>query len=227
VSHPPGTIVIPGGEFLRFGGFFSSMLAVKRPDGSHVHLDQSVSIVENLNNCIRAQPDSSEWVWFQADDHIFPDDALMRLLDRDVDCVVPLILRRSPPFVPVIYKDFIPGRGYMPFGLHQLPEKGLIEVHAAGSAGMLVRRTLLDKIGDPWFEYEAGTKLNEDLTFCRKIRDHAKIYCDVEVVFGHRATFTAVPHFENGRWGVGLRMGAATNGKSNTIVVHPTEIKEH
>lgn len=183
-----------------------------------------MSIVENLNNCIRRMSPESQWVWFQADDHIFEADALMRLLDREVECVVPLVLRRSPPFVPVVYRDFIPGEGYMPYGYDELPPEGLIEVHAAGSAGMLIRRPLLEKIGDPWFEYEAGAKLNEDLIFCRKIREHAPIHCDVEVTFGHRGTFTVYPVYD-GRWGVGLNMGTASGGKANTIVVHAT--KEH
>ena len=227
MSHPPGTVIVAAGEFLRFGGFVHSLLKMERPEGTHIHIEQSVAICENLNGCIRRMADDSKWIWIQADDHIFPDgDELIRLLDREVDVVVPLMLRRSPPFVPVIYKDYLPGKGYKPFGYDELPREGLFEVYAAGTGGMLVRREILEKIGDPWFTYAEGEKLNEDLHFCQKVRKHSKIYCDVEVTFGHRGTFTAWPIFDDERWGVGLNMGSSSNGKSNTIVVHATDVRE-
>ena len=226
-EHPPGTIIGAGGEFLRCGGFVNSMLDVHRPVGTACFIKQSVSIVENLNDCIRQM--RGDWIWIQGDDGIFDNGTLMALLDHQVDVVVPLMVKRAPPVSTVIYKDFNEGEGYMPFDFDELPEDGLLEVFAAGSHGMLIRKHVLEAVGWPksepwekrlWFEYEQGQRLNEDLVLCRRIREAGyKIWCDVETTIGHRGMFTAWPVYENGRWGLGLNMGPSTNGKSNTLVV--------
>jgi hypothetical protein len=95
---------------------------------------------------------------------------------------------------------------------------------------MLVRRNVLEAVGWPkdkpweerlWFEYEQGQRLNEDLVFCRKIREAGfKIWCDVETQIGHRGMFTAWPHYSENKWGLGLNMGPSTNGNPNTIVIN-------
>ena len=227
-AHPPGVVVIAGGEFLRWGAFTFSLLRTQAqaPVGTTFHLEQSVSICENLNTCIRAMRSDHEWIWIQADDHLFPDgNELLRLLDRQVPIVAPLMMRRSPPFVPVAFRSYEAGEGYMPFAWDELPESGMIEVVAAGSGGMLVRREVLDAIGDPWFIYSEGEGLHEDLTFCRRASEHGfPIYLDVEVRIGHRGTFTAWPTFSDGRWGVGLNMGPSLGNQTTpTIVVHPNK----
>ena len=115
--------------------------------------------------------------------------------------------------------------------------QGLMEVFVAGSGGMLVRRHVLDAVGWPkdapwnerhWFEYEQGEHLNEDFVFCRKVREAGfKIWCDVEVQMGHRGMMTAWPlPNDDGTWSLGLNLGAATHGKSNTIVINSEAIKE-
>lgn len=224
-QHPPGTIIIAGGEFLRFGGFVNSLLDLHRPPGTVTYIKQTVSIVENLNDCIRQM--KGEWVHIQADDHIFDNQLLLNLLERDVDVVVPLIIRRSPPYTPLVFKDYAQGKGWMPFGFDELPTEGLLEVEAAGSGGAVIRKHVLDAIGEPWFQYEAGDKLNEDLYFFRRVREAGfKIYCDVEQVMGHRGMFTIWPYRENGHWGLGLNMGTSSAGKQNTLVVYPDKIKE-
>ena len=232
-DHPPGTIIIAAGEFLRFGSFVNSMLQVLHPPGTQILIKQSVALVDNYNDCLRKM--TGDWCWIQADDQTWEKEALLMLLDRDVDVVVPLILKRSPPYQTVIYKDQT-DEGYMPFALSELPDTGLMEVHSAGSGGMLIRRRVLEAIGIPhdapwekrhWFTYGDGVHLNEDLVLCKRIREAGfKIHVDVDVTMGHRGTYTVLPIFEDGRWGIGMNMGQASNGKSNTVVIHPTEKQE-
>lgn len=232
MTHPPGTIIVAAGEFLRFGGFVNSMLQVLHPPRTEILIKQSVAVVDNLNNCLARMSPDSEWVWIQADDQSWEPDALIRLLDRDVDVVCPLILKRSPPFHAVAYKEQS-AEGFLPFALSELPASGLLEIHSAGSGGMLIKRPVLDAIGLPreapweerhWFTYGEGQHLNEDLVLCRRIREEGfSIWLDCEVTMGHRGTFTVIPVHEDGRWSIGLSMGQSSNGKSNTIVVHPKE----
>lgn len=220
-DYPAGTVAIPAGEFTRFGGFLHSMATLAVPPGTHIKLMQSLDIVHNLNTIIREI--EGDWLWFQADDHIFPSDTLTRLLHRDVDVVVPIVVRRSPPFVPVIFKD-VTDDGYAPFEWRDLPATGLVECYAAGTGGMLVRRHVLDAIGDPWFSYENGETLNEDLVFSRRIRDAGfAIHADVEVTMGHRGMMTVWPVLEDGEWAAALDLGASAGGRRTTALIREHE----
>lgn len=222
--HPPGTIVIAAGEFLRYGAFTNSLLQTQHPAGTSILIKQSVAIVENLNDCIRKM--TGDWIWIQADDQSWQPDALIRLLDRNVDIVVPLILKRAPPYHPVAFKDYDPAEGFFPYALTELPTTGLVELVAAGSGGMLIRKHVLDTLGDPWFTYGSGETLNEDLRFCRRIVEETdyKIWLDVEVQMGHRGSYTVEPALTDDHWDVGLNFGTAPNGNKNSIVIDAATI---
>lgn len=194
-------------------------------------MKQSVALVDNFNVCIREM--TGEWVWIQADDQIFNRDALLRLLDRELDVVVPIILKRNPPYHPVVFKDYDPDRGFLPYSLAELPCEGVLKVGWAGSGGMLLRRHVLEAISFPkdvpwekrtWFTYGNGLHLNEDLVFCNRITEAGfDIHLDVEVQMGHRGTFTVLPVRSGDGWSIGLNMGPSSNGKSNTIVIDQKE----
>jgi hypothetical protein len=86
----------------------------------------------------------------------------------------------------------------------------MFEVDAAGSAGMLVRREVLDTIGDPWFESTNGTVLNEDVIFCRKARAAGfRVFATADVVMGHLGIFNVRPARREGRWGALTEFSAA------------------
>mgnify|MGYP006866180342 CR=1 FL=1 len=51
-----------------------------------------------------------EWAWIMGDDHEFANVALIELLNTQVDIVVPLVVRRQPPFIPVLFMGGILGR---------------------------------------------------------------------------------------------------------------------
>src|SRR3546814_11448924 len=63
--------------------------------------------------------------------------------DLEVDVIVPPCLKRSPPYDPVVYSHQNEKGEYV--GYNDLPEHGLVPVHAAGTAGMLIRRPVLDE----------------------------------------------------------------------------------
>lgn len=230
-DHPPGTIVLALGEFLRYSASVRSLMRLEAPPGSGYLMKQSPDVVANLNNCIREALDGDKgtgWVHIQADDHVYTPDLLLRLLNRDVDVIVPLIYMRSPPFRPVVFKDYTEGEGYMPYRWGELPEQGLMKVFAAGTGGMLIRRRVLDAIGDPWFQYVQGGNLNEDLIFCRRVREAGfDIWLDVDVQMGHCGTFIVAPDWDDSakRWDVRVALGPPTGGKTNTVVLR-TEDRE-
>ena len=151
-------------------------------------------------------------MFLMGDDHEFQEDILVRLLERDVDVVVPLVMRRLPPFQLVLYKGEQEQEGSAPpeyeYIWHwELPHSGLMEVYAAGTAGMLVRRHVLDAVGPPWFSTTHGIQ-NEDLEFCRKVREAGfKIWADTELYLGHIVTGSIHSARRDGKWGYVIEFG--------------------
>lgn len=154
--------------------------------------------------CRKALEVGADYVWMLDDDQPFAPDDLAKLLAHDKDIVVPLSLRRGKPFAPLIY-DRIDEQG----GAHQhylTPfESGLIPVAGAGLAGVLIKRTVLDALGDPWFAFERshynGDDYAEDFPFYRRVAEAGfTVYCDLDVRFGHRITAYVWPVKQNGVW---------------------------
>lgn len=217
-EHGPGVVAVPCQEHWRYSRSMLSLIGVQRPMGSKVALVMGMDVTLSLNEIVRdALEGDFEWVWFQSDDHLYDDDSLLRLLDHQLDVVVPLIPKKAPPYGLVIFKDEI-GMGdtadgipipeYDNFSARELSASGLIKVHAAGSGGMLVKRHVLEDIEPPWFESSSGAYVNDDLEFCRKIRDAGyEIHCDLGVRFGHLSTYVVRADHRNGMMGITLDFG--------------------
>ena len=154
-----------------------------------------------------------EWVWIMGDDHEFDASTLLRLLDREVDIIVPLVVRRQPPFIPVLFREpysDTPLGQFPPYWWHELPQHGLKEVYTAGSAGMLIRKHVLDAMPDPWFELgKMGCDLtNEDTYFCKKAQEAGfKIHVDLDVQMYHWTPMALVPLRTKDGWTVGMKIG--------------------
>lgn len=215
-DHPPGAICIASGELARYPHFTHAMLHLLRPKGTEIHMNMGLNVAANFNAGVRrlmANP-ALQWVWIMGDDHEFEPDCLLRLLEHDVDVVVPLVVRRQPPFIPVLFKEpesDTPLGQFPPFHWHQLPSSGLLEVYTAGSAGMLIRRRVIEALRDPWFELgKMGEDLtNEDTYFCKKVQDAGfKIYADMDVQMDHWTPVSLRPvKSADGSWTVALNMG--------------------
>lgn len=215
-DHPPGAICIASGELARYPHFTNSMLNVLRPKGTVVHMGIGLNVAANFNQGVRRmlETDHLQWVWIMGDDHEFDPSTLLTLLDRELDIVVPLVVRRQPPFIPVLFKEpesDTPLGQFPPYHWHQLPAGGLLSVHTAGSAGMLIRRHVLEAIPDPWFELgKMGTELtNEDTFWCKKVQEAGfSIFADLDVQMDHWTPVSFRPvRTESGAWTVALNLG--------------------
>jgi hypothetical protein len=197
-----GTIGVLSGDLTRYSDFVLALIHQTLPPGSKMVWTRGADVVGNMNQMVRNMV--GDWLWILGDDHVFDGDLLQRLLVHDADVVVPLCLKRIPPYDPVVYSHQNDDGLYV--GYTDLPEHGLVPVHAAGSAGMLVKRWVLDELEDPVFESHGG--LNEDLTFCAKVRDlGAQIYCDVDAPMGHISNISAWPVYREGEWQIALHLG--------------------
>jgi len=211
LADSPGTIALPTSEIGRFAMFTVSLASTMQPPETKLAVMASASVVENLNQIIRQLRDDDGWVWILGDDHVWPRDTLSRMLDalddnQDADILVPLVVKRNPPWHLVVFKDagqYPDGMPrWQPFDWQEIPESGQFEIDAAGSAGMLIRRHVLDAIGDPWFRSTGGVILNEDVTFCADARKLGfRVWATADVTMGHLGIFNVRPLRHNGRWG--------------------------
>lgn len=201
MRQPPGTIAVLADEVSRFSRFGLALAALTMPVGTHIVYGIGRNIAEQTNRIIRDM--HGDWVWLQGDDHVFHPDLLMKLLAHDVDVVAPFVLMRHHPFLPVVFSSEVEDGQHVRMDFTDIPDGGLIEVHAAGSAGMLIRKHVLDAIGDPWLEFTplAGGVLGEDLSLCRKIRAAGfPIHVDLGSAIGHLSIVAAWPAYVDGQW---------------------------
>lgn len=205
-----GTIGVLGGE-LWHADFAIALLHHQTPPGTKLIATKSVDIVGNMNSIVRAM--TGEWVWILGTDHVMDFDLCRKLLDelarKEVDIVFPVCLKRSPPYDPVIYSHQNEDGDYV--GYTDLPASGLHEIWAAGSAGMMVKRWVLEAIGGdegPWFRNDQRG-LNEDLTFCADARAvGARLWVRSDALLGHISQVSVWPEVrDEGEWGMSLHLG--------------------
>ena len=211
-AQGPGMVGLLSGELMRYSQFVRCFMVVDLPPGTRPFHDPGLDIAGQCNRMIQAARQAgSEWLWIIADDHIFLDDIVLRLLAREVDVVVPFCLQRTAPFWPVLYRGEEDGHHKI---VDRLPKHGLAEVYAAGSAGMLIRKNVIDALPELPFT-TTGEHHNEDLEFCRRIREaDFKIHADMDTRLGHIGVMWCIPGWHesdklpNGAgWGVKLTIG--------------------
>jgi cellulose synthase/poly-beta-1,6-N-acetylglucosamine synthase-like glycosyltransferase len=201
MAHPPGSIIIATGDLTRYASFCRSLTSLHRPEGTGLVWSYGSDIVFGFNQALRQR--QGEWVWIMADDHVFAPDLLMRLLDREVDVVSPVVTNRKPPFCIFAFEeDADGGLAIVPF--ERLPTAGLHAFDGCSGAGLLIREHVLQAVGEPF--YEAGQvrvdQLNEDTWLMKKIRRAGfKIHIDFDCRMGHQTPVTVWPTVgQDGRW---------------------------
>ena len=208
-----GLIGIIANEAARYSEFAACCLRLQTPPGWEIEYLIGGDWCGARNDLAKYTLDNDfTHLWFMDDDHAFAPDILMKLLRHDVPIVNPVCLTRTYPFQPVTYLE----DGVL--DLDSVPERGLVPLHAGGTAGMLIRRDVLEgtrisyteegeMIEDRWFEY--GDE-SEDVVFCRKAKAAGfEIYADLEARLGHITTAVVWPSYsqEHGRWLTGLTVG--------------------
>ena len=205
-GHPAGTVVVTAASLARYAEFWLSMESLKVPHGTRLVAARGADIPHQLNEGVRRMTGS--WVWFLGDDHTFSPDLLLSLLSRNLDVVLPVVPRRDPPFVPCLMHGPL-AEAMTRYAWTELPVTGLYKLppgDSAGQAGALVRKPILDQLGDPWFEGGQLTKgrLMEDMYFIHRLHQLSiPLYIDCDQVMPHIANITITPQRYQGRWYAG------------------------
>ena len=199
-KQPAGTIAVITHELSRYADFSISMTSVQAPPHSQILWHKGVEIASGLNMIIRHM--IGEWLFILGDDHVFKPDIIFKLLELDVDIVAPVCSNRTYPHLPVVFKERIEGGKFNRMLWTEIPHNQLFEVAASGTAGMLIRKRVLDAVGDPWFEcgQTKSDNLGEDLWFCSKSIDKGfKVHVHSGIAIGHITPATIWPYFVEGK----------------------------
>ena len=216
-GHPSGTVIVAAATQPRFYEFQLSLDVVGAPAGTKLHIERSCDITQNFNTGVKKM--IGEWAWFLGDDHSFDPTLLMRLLTYNVDVVVPITPCKTPPWMPcMMHGPEDPTQGFwhenMPlYHWDEVSGKGLLALPKGdfiGQAGMLVRKSVLDKLGYPWFkcgQFDAG-RLQEDLMFCRELQQLGyTVWVDQDSIFDHHFVNCITARRYQGKWAPALRCG--------------------
>lgn len=213
-------IIIPSQAGPRFHMTEVCVESLNAPHGSGLMRSKGTGLVFHLNYSIRhnLRPDN-EHAWKRLfmidDDQQFDADMLIRLLSHDKDIVVGVTCQKTPQFMPCIYKstyvDAKRGRRFVPFTWQELEGRsGLLPVVACGRSGILIKRHVLEKLGDPWFRQgmiNPGGSIGEDLDFCMRVRELGfEIFADLDTTFGHIDPVAAWPYRKpDGKWTIAFQ----------------------
>jgi len=206
--HPPGIVAFIGQETARYHAFTAAWSSVQVPEGCGQAVGLSYDVAMNSNECIRVMlsDQAFQWVWIMDDDHVFSSATLLMLLDANVDLIVPFYAHRKPPLMPCIYDEETSPDRYRNFTWERLAGvSGVIPVVSAGKAGVLIRRHVIEKMPEPWFERLRG---GEDHYFFKKTREMGfQLYCHLGVTLGHITPHIVRIKHEAGQWNPVVDLG--------------------
>jgi glycosyltransferase involved in cell wall biosynthesis len=211
-----GTVAVVANDLARYTMFAVSLNQLKSPPNTRLDWGLSTDIAGARNTLVqRALENGSEWVFFLDDDHVFPEDALMRLLEHDLDMVCSLYLRRSGGFNPVAAAARSEDGLYDSIDLKELPGEGLLKIHASGGCGMLIKAEVFRAISEEptWFEYgRVGSwHASEDYIFCEKAQEAGfDIFLDLQARLGHMTPSAIWPSWVDSEWAVGFSVADGT-----------------
>jgi hypothetical protein len=198
-----GLIAVPcRPDHARHVDFFRNIFSLQIPEEWKIQLYPGFFAHDNRTGATREAIELGlDHIFFVDDDQLLRPDAIIRLLEHNVDIISCNLLAKAPPFQPYIFfatdKD---GAGY-PDTLDD-NRTGLIEVAACGLGGVLVKTEVFKRIREPWFSVNDALK-TDDLYFCHEARKAGyKIYCDLDVPSGHICNSSIWPEYdvENKKW---------------------------
>jgi hypothetical protein len=231
-DHGPGVVAFIGGDSARYHAFTVAFTGLAVPENSKLYTGIGYNAFYNRNavieyalfGCDRCGvrhegkdielckgyvPSKMQWVNIWDDDHTFGPNSLIKMLDRQVDIVVPLYAQRQPPYKPCIYKPRDEVRdGWPQWSWEELEGRtGLFPIGAAGAGGILVRRPVLEAMGPKnWFEHVMN--YGEDMAFYDKaLKLGFQPYVDLDVPIGHVSTYEVWPYNSSERWGSRVKLG--------------------
>ena len=205
-----GTAMTP-----RFYEFEDSLRDLMVPEGTIFNRRRSCDVAYNLNRAIDDM--QGEFCLILGDDHAFAPDFLLKMLDHNVDVVVPISPCKTYPFLPCVLHAPDDGSVWSDnmriYNWNELSGSGLFALPKGdyiGQAGMVVKKHVIDAIPKPTFK--AGLchpgRLHEDLTWCREIQQAGfTVWIDQDYIFDHWFSLGISARRHEGKWVPALKSG--------------------
>jgi len=213
MDHPPGSLIIAANDLSRYSAFTRSLTSLITPPGTKTVWGIGSDICKNFNAALDEMV--GEWVWILGDDHVFAPDLLIRLLDHQVEVVSPLVTARKWPFAMFVFRQDLEKDEMTIVDRSEIPSHGLHPVDGCSGAGMLIRRSVLEKLTPPY--YEPGRirmgELNEDTWLMYKMRQAGcQIWVDCDLRMGHQTPAVVWPSRNaEGQWEVEVDLNCAVH----------------
>lgn len=205
-KEPLVLVGLSTGEYIRKANFLPSFLALDKPVGTLMTTVHGQSPAEARNNIIRqALQNNCTHVMFLDDDMEIPKDALMRLLEHDVDGVLGLYLMRNYPHFPVAFDRKFPN-GFNKFLYMEPHVQGLIPITNGGLGCALIKTEVFKEMPHPndiWVTLGEIQKDGwcDDVSFFNRYHEAGfKLFLDTNVRCGHMTSVTIYPDFVGDRW---------------------------
>lgn len=215
-SYPPGTIGVISGELGRWTAFSQSLWGTWLPEGIQKLWLESHWIPGAVNEIIAKMKPESEWVTIVSDDHTWDPFLFQRLLERNVDLVAPVVHLRRDQFPPSAFHA-LPDGQYQCYEWQELDgQDGLVPVDTFGGPCAIIRRPVLEALGDPWFQNQPGQLVypHDDLYFFNRARLAGfQPYLDLDNAITHCFAARGLPvRLEDGTYGIQIIANGAVVG---------------
>ena len=183
-------------------GFFTSMLNLRKPEGTSYAPLSNCLIYDSRNTFVANAIDGGfdRILWLDSD-MVFPPDLLERLsVDMDetgAEFVTALYFKRRMPTGPVIYKELVYERredetlNVKAEPYTDYPKDTLFEIAGSGFGAVMTSTGLLKRVWDTYGPpFDPMTQIGEDLACCWRIGQMGvKMYCDSRINVGHIGQF--------------------------------------
>ncbi|GEM_PF-2193823 len=128
------------------------------------------------------------------DDHIYPDDMIIRLLEHKKDFVCGVTNRKITPFTQTQFYDvdldIVNSEGNI---CNFKEDDGLVKIEGTGMVGSLINLDVFEKIKFPFYNREYDIvddkirETGEDIYFCRKYKKAGfEMFCDTSLNYPHQ-----------------------------------------
>ena len=175
-----------------------ALTALQRPQGTVLLTAEGTTVAKQRNVLAQQALDlGAAWVLFVDDDHVFPPDALLRLLAWEIPVVGGLYVTRTPPYrSTAMHVTREPERRFTSLTVEEMSRDGLVDVDCLGMGFTLIRREAFDAVTAPYFMLGrfAPDEMGEDTYFTSQVRAAGlRVACDVGLVIPHLAVKAVVP----------------------------------
>jgi glycosyltransferase involved in cell wall biosynthesis len=190
------------GEEVRRPDFYDFFNMLDKPDGAVILPSHDKSPAHGRNELIKAaQENKCDYILFIDDDMAFGPDALIKLLEHDVDIVTGLYVGRGYPHQPVIF-DLADDNGWTA-PMYLIDKPHLKPIVAAGFGFLLVKTVIFDLLQKPYIRLGElnSEQWCDDIGFFNRVRQaNIRSYCDMNVTLGHMGRVTVWPEYKDGQW---------------------------